>query len=321
MGIDVLMIPHLARFAKEESGIRRVVEAYFKYLPDFDVNLVDVKVDSFDILAVHAGTTITFSHDAPTVSHCHGLYWTSDYPAASWEWRANANVTVSLMFSNKITVPSEWVAETLRRDMRLNPIIVHHGIECQEWEHDYEHEGYILWNKNRDADVCDPSPILRLARRFTRNTFVTTFAPDGAPSNVKVTGIRPHHEMKRLVQSALAYLSTTKETFGIGTLEALAAGTPVLGYAHGGNLEMVQHGVNGYLARPGDEDDLAEGLLYIAKHRNVLSENAKITARKFTWREACKTVADVYREALAHDDRPYHIDMREYAETIAPASG
>jgi glycosyltransferase involved in cell wall biosynthesis len=42
-------------------------------------------------------------------------------------------------------------------------------------------------------------------------------------------------------RNAGVYLSTAKETFGIGILEALACGVPVLGYAHGGILDLVQH--------------------------------------------------------------------------------
>lgn len=315
------MIPHESKFDSEESGIRRVVQAYFKYLPQFDIELVGADAVDFDVMAVHAGMTTRFRIDVPVVSHCHGLYWTADFPTSVWEWKANANVTIALIASKAITVPSEWVAETLRRDMRINPFVIHHGIDWQEWQHDYDNEGYILWNKNRNADVCDPAPILSLARRFTRNTFITTFAPNNATPNIQAIGIRPHDEMKRIVQSAAIYLSTTKETFGIGVLEALAAGIPVLGYAYGGNLEMVQHGVNGYLAAPGNEDDLADGLVYIAKHRSILSENAKITAKKFTWLDACQRVANVYQRVTTTDDRPYHIDKSVYAQQTTPPPG
>jgi glycosyltransferase involved in cell wall biosynthesis len=133
--------------------------------------------------------------------------------------------------------------------------------------------------------------------RFDTVSFVSTFAPKPSPSNVKVIGIQPHKNMKAAIQRAGVYLSTTKETFGIGVLEALAAGVPVLGYAHGGNLDIVKHGVNGYLARPGDIDDLSEGLIYCMQHRSVLSSNALVTVRDFTWEKACDIVAGVYRLA------------------------
>ena len=39
--VTVAMVPY--KFAKGESGIRRVVEAYKRYLPEYGINLVQKK--------------------------------------------------------------------------------------------------------------------------------------------------------------------------------------------------------------------------------------------------------------------------------------
>ncbi|MFZ3174094.1 MAG: TIGR03088 family PEP-CTERM/XrtA system glycosyltransferase [Thiobacillus sp.] len=44
-------------------------------------------------------------------------------------------------------------------------------------------------------------------------------------------------------------------------LEALASGLPVIATAVGGNLELVEEGVNGMLVQPGDVDGMAQALL------------------------------------------------------------
>ena len=44
------MKPHLKHFRTEESGIKRVIEAYFKYLPQFGITLVNDNED-YDIIA------------------------------------------------------------------------------------------------------------------------------------------------------------------------------------------------------------------------------------------------------------------------------
>lgn len=298
--IRVLMLPTLSSFDTEESGIKRVVEAYRKYSSKFGVEYVECKVEDesrYDVLAVHAGTTNRYPKSKPIVSHCHGLYWVADYDASPWEWKANSNVIESLRMSTEITVPSRWVAESITRDMRIVPHVIGHGIEAGEWEHNYAPEGYVLWNKNRNADVCDPHAIGILAERFPGNTFVTTFSP-GIYKNVKEVGLLPHSKMKEVIQKAGIYLSTTKETFGIGALEALASGVPVLGFAHGGNLETVDHQVNGYLATPNSYEDLIDGLRYCLKYRDILSKNAIITSKNFSWEDAVEKVADVYQKAV-----------------------
>jgi len=313
--INIKLVPELSKFDNEESGIKRVVEAYIRYGGEYGLNFIEH--ENYDVMAVHAGTTSRFNPEKPLVSHIHGLYWTADYPASQWEQRANSNVIASLRYATEITVPSRWVAETLQRDMHVNPHVLPHGIDWQDWQHDYDHSNYVLWNKNRSADVCDPRPVIKLAEIFPQMPFVTTFVPYKTipPRNVTEIGLKPHDEMKRIVQQALIYLSTTKETFGIGTLEALASGVPVLGFAYGGNLEIVEHGVNGYLAAPGNYEDLADGLDYCVKYHEILSTNTRETVRKFTWSRVMEYLEVIYKDAIEkfYDmERPFVIDESLY---------
>jgi glycosyltransferase involved in cell wall biosynthesis len=304
----VLMLPQLKHFRSEESGIKRVVEAYHKHGPAFGIEFVGGG-DQYDLKVSHAGTN-TENID---VAMLHGLYWTADYPASSWEWKANANVIEAARQARIITVPSGWVAESVRRDMRRNPVIVGHGIDAAEWEHDRPMGGYVLWNKNRSGiDVCSPEAVGVLAGAFPAQRFVTTFAPQRKRRNIDTIGVIPHDQMKLLVQGASVYLSTIKETFCIGNLEAMASGVPILGYAHGGNLEMVQHGINGYLAEPWNEDDLIEGLAYCLKHRKTLGENGREMVKEFTWESVMEKVADVFQGAMKEESPTVAIIIPSY---------
>jgi glycosyltransferase involved in cell wall biosynthesis len=304
MTIRVLMIPHLDDFGdnvKLESGIRRVVEAYSRHLPEFDIKLVGSKArKSFDLRAVHAGWT---GPDCE-VCHCHGLYWSADYEAPMAQYKTNARVIEAIRHAREVTVPAPWVAEPFQRDMHFTPHVVPHGIEWEEWQHQEECGGYVLWNKNRTGDVCAVKPLDELARRFPEQLFLTTFAPEKATPNVKATGLVPHPQMKRMIQQSKVYLATTKETFGIGTLEAMASGIPVLAFAHGGSVDLVEHCVNGYLAQPDDYEDLAEGLAYCLEHYAVLGANSRELAKRWTWEAACEQVAEVYRLAMQPEQEP-----------------
>lgn len=293
------MLPHLKHFRTEESGIKRVVLAYHQHLPKFDIELVDPEDHNFDVSVAHAG----MAGGEPQVSMLHGLYWTADYHADAWEWRANASVIESIRSAKQVTVPSEWVAETLRRDMHLDPHVVPHGIDYHLWNSNADNQGYILWNKNRAGiDVCSPEPLGELAKRFPDKRFLSTFAPNVSTPNIKATGLVKHDMMKRMVEHANVYLASVKETFGIGILESMAAGVPVLGFRQGGVCDIVRHGVEGYLAEPNNYDDLAEGLNYCLKYRQVLSANARERAKAFTWEAVASQVAGIFRQAAEPDD-------------------
>jgi len=292
--IKVKMTPYLSdNDEKNQSGIKRVIESYTKYFPEYDLTIVPENSLDYDISSCHASAT---DKDVDVV-HCHGLYWTADYNASSWEWDVNSYLVSVIKNAKVITVPSNWVAKAFQRDMRFSPIVVPHGIDYWEWEHTYEPQGYVLWNKNRTGDVCDPSPMQFLAEKYPNMMFVSTFSTKELP-NIHKTGVVSHNEMKVILQQCEVYLSTTKETFGIGVLEAMASGVPVLGFAHGGNLETVKHLVNGYLAKPGDYEDLAVGLEYCIKYRKILGENGMEMVRNFTWGNAVQLVRKSYELAL-----------------------
>ncbi len=309
--MKVMMKPSYETAAGGGNGISRVIEAYYRYLPKYGITFTDYPEEA-DLYAVHAGVSYPQRLDVPIVAHLHGLYFTSDYAADSWEYQANASVIASARIADTITVPSSWVAKIFQRDMRVNPYVLPHGIDADEWRHSEPNEGYVLWNKNRDKDVCDPIAVKILAEKYPGLRFLSTFAPTDSPPNVLAVGTKPHDEMRLIIQCANIYLSTTKETFGIGILEALAAGVPVLGWAYGGNLDTVKHGVDGYLARPGNYDDLAKGLSFCLKYRDVLGSNAQELVKQFTWDKVAERLANIYQQTYStyHDlyDREFVLE-------------
>lgn len=295
---SVYMLPTLETARQNETNsICQIVVQLAKHLPAHGYTLTDDPTKA-DLVAGHAGQ---MGEDARVdVAHCHGLY-PSAHRGAGKIWDAiNANVITALRTAREITVPSEWVADILRRDMGISPHVIGWAIEPSEW-HAGENGGYVLWNKTRQDAVCDPTPLLKLAELRPDVQFVTTFGKGGA--NVKTTGVMSFQDMKGYVQNAGVYLATTKETFGIGTVEAMASGVPVLGYDYGGTSQIVRHGVNGYLVQPGDFEGLAAGLDYCLKHRDILGANARKRAKDFTWDNVAAQFAAVYDKALERRSR------------------
>lgn len=292
----VFLRPDVATI-EANNGIGRVVHAQAKYLPRFDVELVGTP-EQADVIAGH-----THDYGAPRidVAHLHGLYWTGDPGSGdynNWHREANGNIIASVRRARAVTVPSAWVAMPFQRDLRINPVVIGHGIEPAEWAPG-ANGGYVLWNKNRDGDVCNPIWAWHLAKAGAR--VVTTFGPkDREPHpNLQLIGAQPSAAMNQVIRDADVYLATTKETFGIGTLEAMAAGVPVLGFNHGGTADLVTHQEDGWLAEPGDLDGLLDGLEYVRRHRAEMGANARATAARFTWERVIGQYAALYRDLAA----------------------
>ncbi len=56
------------------------------------------------------------------------------------------------------------------------------------------------------------------------------------------------------------------EAFGYVIFEALNCGTPVVGFNTGGIPDMIKHKENGYLAKPGDAEDIVAGVQFCLQH-------------------------------------------------------
>jgi glycosyltransferase involved in cell wall biosynthesis len=297
----VFMLPTPSQAALDNSNaINQIVLRLQKILPSYGWEITENESEA-DIVAVHAGqTTRDIICD---IAHCHGLYPTAQFPNTQWHWKANENVIRTLREAKLITVPSDWVAEILRRDMNIEPSIVRWAINRSEW-HMGPHKAYTLWNKTRVSAVCDPNPIYYLAQEISDAQFVSTFLPSGKENNplpnLKVIGRQKFEDMKPIIHDASIYLSTTKETFGIGIVEAMATGSPILGYNWGAIPEIVTHGIDGYLVEPHDLEGLVTGWKWIMRHRRTLSFNARQAAidEYYSWRRVASQIAGLYDEVL-----------------------
>lgn len=278
-----------------DGGIRRVVEAQQRYLADYGWQVTTDPRDA-DLIANH-GASLTEVAGVPMVNHSHGMMW-HEYGFGEWGDKVNASLIDAMVRANAITAPSQWVANAISRGMLASPEVIYHGVDADEWAHGEQPLGYVLWNKARADQVSDPDDMQRVAELLPDVPFVSTFGEQ--TRNVMVIGALPHEEIKPIVQRAAVYLATARETFGIGTLEAMAAGVPIAGWRYGGQEEIIVEGETGYLAEYGDYDALAVAIARCLHDRDRLSANCIQDARqRWGWRERIAQYAALYSRTLA----------------------
>lgn len=272
-------------------------------MPKYGVEYVQ-DIQEADLVTSHAGIQQDRQID---ILHCHGLYPTYDVDVSKTYLEANSYVIDNARQAKIITVPSDWVAEIFRRDMLISPRIVPHGITISDFDNpSYDRKySYVLWAKGHASGVCDPSVVAKFSAKLRNVSCISTFGQPTA--NTKVIGVQPYDKMLSYIKGAGVYLATTKETFGIQTLEAMAYGVPVLGYAWGATPEIVKHGEDGWLVQPGDIDGLVAGYYQILENWEHYAKNARANAHNFSWEVACEKLWEVYQEALL--DNPVTISV------------
>lgn len=289
--INVSLHPWFDKADRGDGGIRRVVEAQRAYLPEFGIQPVP-EADQADVIACHA-LELVERPGIPLVAHNHGLYW-GGIEWGAWADQANRQVAELLRRAKGHTAPSFWVSHALRRGLLIYPEVIYHGVDAVHWRPAKDPGGFVLWNKAREDPVSDPADMNQIAGLLPEVGFVSTFGK--AAPNVRLIGRIPFAEMKAIIEQAGVFLVTPRETFGVGTLEAMAAGVPIAGWAWGGQLEIVRQGVTGYLAEPGNYAELADCVRRCLAERERLGANARADVLdRWAWRPRIAQYADFYR--------------------------
>lgn len=96
-------------------------------------------------------------------------------------------------------------------------------------------------------------------------------------------------------------IPSTQEAFGQTASESISCGTPVVAFGVGGLLDIVDHQINGYLAKPFDTNDLAQGIAWVinAENYSELCKNARDKALKeFDYKVIAKKYISLYEKTL-----------------------
>ncbi len=112
------------------------------------------------------------------------------------------------------------------------------------------------------------------------------------------TFLFPSAEMVEVFRAADLYAFPTKlEAMGLVVLEAMAAGLPVVTTRVPGVRDLVDSGVNGYLAREGDAQDMAQCIrtLLLDPHlRREMEAQSLQKAQEYDWPRIAQRYVDLY---------------------------
>ncbi len=117
-------------------------------------------------------------------------------------------------------------------------------------------------------------------------------------NNVRFLGFVPRTELPRVYAAADIFVfPTLRDCFSLAFEEAMASGLPVIGSIYGGESELVEEGINGWVCDPASHTDLVEKLRLAWQSRHRLPEMGE-RAQQAVSRMGIDKVAQRIRHAV-----------------------
>jgi glycosyltransferase involved in cell wall biosynthesis len=251
--------------------------------------------DEFDIIHFHVDMVHfpLFEAIAPrTVTTLHGRLDIADLPEVYRRWPKFPLVSISNY--QRAALPfANWVGT------------VYHGMPETAFAFSAEPRGYLAF-LGRISPEKGPDRAIAIAKRIGMPLKIAAKV-DAADVAYFETCVRPllDHPLIDFIgeigddrkaeflgdAEALLFPIEWPEPFGLVMIEAMACGTPVVAYAHGAALEVIDEGVTGYLV-----EGEAEAVLAVAKARTLDRRQVK---RRFDRRFSAITMARAYLDIYA----------------------
>ncbi|MBI2846201.1 MAG: glycosyltransferase family 4 protein [Chloroflexi bacterium] len=151
-----------------------------------------------------------------------------------------------------------------------------------------------------------PEVTLVIPGPFTSHTprLVALAERVGLKDKVIFLGQIAEEDLQHLYQEAAVYCyPAPEEDFGMGVIESMAWGVPVVAWKHAGPTVTVVHGVTGYLAEPYQVDDYARGIVRLLQDPQKRAEMGKAARdhveKHFTWEHHTAILEEAIHNALS----------------------
>jgi phosphatidylinositol alpha-1,6-mannosyltransferase len=137
----------------------------------------------------------------------------------------------------------------------------------------------------------------------------------GLEDRVHFVGYVPREQIARHYTAAHVFvLPSYNEGMSVATLEAMAAGLPVVVTRTGGTAELVEEGVNGLTFDWGDVHSLVGHLHHLATDRGsvrAMGQASQARAASFTWEAAARSYQDLFAALTQAGARAQRVPERQ----------
>jgi glycosyltransferase involved in cell wall biosynthesis len=211
--------------------------------------------------------------------------------------RTSESVEREMAIADLLLVPSEFVAAQMP-EYRDKVAIVPYGVDpvaFSRHEKPNSSECNVIF-VGQISHRKGISTLLAAARRLPKISIrmvgpvVSPELLESLPSNVIYEGSALHQDVSSAMRSAdLFVLPSLEDSYGLVTLEAMAAGVPVVVSRNCGTSELISHGESGMLFPAGDTSALVAAIDELVSSAELRARIGRAGQRKvlkgFTWEQ------------------------------------
>ena len=162
--------------------------------------------------------------------------------------------------------------ERIKKYYHRSSTIVHPPVDTERFTPppQTKREGFVMWGRHVPYKRFDLA--IAACNQLKVPLTIISSGPDTtrlkklAGPTIHFTGRIRDEELARIAQHSKAFLFPNEEDFGISAVESLAAGTPVIAYAKGGALDIVQDGETGVLFEEQSVQSLVKAMQEFEKY-------------------------------------------------------
>ncbi len=253
----------------------------------------------------------------------------SGFDLNRWTWNRKKKYW---KFPIQIVTPSNWLAKCAMESALMKnwpAAVIFNPIDTDKWKPLKKKNARQLFSLSQDANLIlfgavgggkDPRKGYDLllsalelikAKKIIKKFELVVFG-QSEPKSPLDLGFPIHylghidndHSLRSLYSAAdVMAVPSRQDNLPNTTVEAQACGTPVVSFDIGGFPDIINHNINGYLAKPFDTNDLAQGISWVinAENYSELCKNARDKALKeFDYKVIAKKYISLYEKTLIY---------------------
>ncbi len=265
---------------------------------------------------------------------CPQLRSGKELDLSRWVWQRKAKAWKDINLT--VVAPSSWIAKCARssslfRERRVE--VIPFCLDTEQYKPIDQQKARELLNLPQDKQLVlfgalsatqDRRkgfhlllPALQnLSQSGWRDRIELVVFGSDQPNNPPNLGFKTHYlgslsddlSLARVYSAADVMIAPSiQESFGQTGSESLACGTPVVAFDGTGLKDIVDHQQNGYLVRPFEIEDLAQGIAWVLedkqRHHKLCIQAREKAEREFALEVQARRYLSLYSELLADCDR------------------